>query len=433
MHHPRERFAGSLSRRRFLKGGVVAAATLPTAGALLAACGDSKPSSDSDVAQLQHATREEPATFPITDSNPAIGSDLPVESGATLKLFNWDAYMNRKVVTDFEKKFDCKVETSTFGTWDEGIAKIKSGQGDWDIYFPSFDLIDKLQLAELVQPLNHDYLPNLAKNIWPQFGGSADQPFYDVGSHYSVPYTLFTTGIGYRNDLVAAADQPEKLERPWDLLWNPKYKGKLGMYDDWGTTMGVAMFRNGFTDINNAGQAEVDAAVAALLDAIEKTDTAFGINITYEDLPKGVFVATTAWSGDMTSAPYYGKESPPNTAPLLSYWYDPTIGYAGSDCMVILKQAQNPVLAHQFLNYMMDEDVAFKNMGWVGYQHPQNAIVPDYFRDRSNKWSWIVYPNLLNTIATPKEYDAATIFYDWPAAQSAMWAKGWEVVMSGAG
>ena len=44
---------------------------------------------------------------------------------------------------------------------------------------------------ELIQPLNFELIPNLQKNVWPEL----HSPFYDVGPRYSVPYTLYTTGI----------------------------------------------------------------------------------------------------------------------------------------------------------------------------------------------------------------------------------------------
>ncbi|MCJ7832377.1 MAG: spermidine/putrescine ABC transporter substrate-binding protein, partial [Actinobacteria bacterium] len=374
MRHPKERplTAEGINRRQFLMRSAGAAAAIPAASAILAACGDSNGGSSGSASadQLAFATREKPATLPIRDSNPPIASELPPESGATLRLFNWDAYLNKKVLGDFEKKYDCNVEVTTFGTWDEAVAKIKSGQGDWDIYFATLDLIDRLQVEELIQPLNHDYIPNL-KNVWPQFGSDPNEPFYDQGSRYSVPYALYSTGVGFRNDLVAEEDQPQNLDNPFDLLWNAKYKGKIGLYDDWGFTMAVAMARNGFTDINNATQEVIDETVDSLLEANATVNPGYGINVTYEDLPKGAFVATTAWSGDMIAAPYYGKDSAAATAPLLTYYDKGNKGLAGSDTMVVLSTSQSPVLAHLFLNHMLDEEEAFKNMGWVGYQHPQ--------------------------------------------------------------
>lgn len=427
--HPKERRAAGLSRRDFLLRSAVVAGAAPTAGALLAACREPE---GKDAAEAWPLSRpDDPVTQPINEGNEPIASGLPVEKGAVLKILNWDAFLNKRVLDDFSKRFDCKVEVSTFGTWDEGVAKVRSGQGDWDIYYPSPDLIGKLVFENLLRPLNHDYLPNLGAHIWPYFS-APDGPFYDVGSRYSVPYSVFTTGIGFRNDLVAKKDQPDNLDNPWDIFWNPKLDGRISVYDDWGTTLSMAMLRNGFTDVNNAGQAELDAARDALLEMVEATNAAFTINGTYEDLPKGIFHATEAWSGDMTSAPYYGKENAAATAPLLSYWFpEDKRGLIYWDNMVLLERGKNPVLAHTFLNYLMDPDVAFKNMGWVGYQHPQNDMVPAYFEDRGNKWSWIVYPNLVNTVAEPGDIDKGIVFLEQSPEVDSMWKDAWNEVVAG--
>ena len=61
--------------------------------------------------------------------------------------------------------------------------------------------------ARLVRPLNHSYIGNLG-NVWPGFA----DPWYDGEARYSVPYSVYTTGVGWRTDQVpddvAALDQP---------------------------------------------------------------------------------------------------------------------------------------------------------------------------------------------------------------------------------
>ncbi len=52
--------------------------------------------------------------------------------------------------------------------------------------------------SNLLQPLQQSYMPNL-KNVWPEY----QDPWYDQGSQYSVPYTVYTSGIGYRSDRVS--------------------------------------------------------------------------------------------------------------------------------------------------------------------------------------------------------------------------------------
>ena len=55
------------------------------------------------------------------------------------------------------------------------------------------DLIE----SKLIQPLNHSYIPNI-QQAWPDF----QNPYYDRGWQYTVPYTIYTTGIAWRKDKV---------------------------------------------------------------------------------------------------------------------------------------------------------------------------------------------------------------------------------------
>ena len=58
----------------------------------------------------------------------------------------------------------------------------------------------------LLRPLAHEALPHL-DTLWPFFR-EADGPFYDVGQRYTVPYTVYSTGIGWRTDLVDPSRAP---------------------------------------------------------------------------------------------------------------------------------------------------------------------------------------------------------------------------------
>ena len=99
-------------------------------------------------------------------------------------------------------------------TRQEALAKLRTGQVDFDVYFPDPSLLGKLVVSKLVRPLNHDYIPNL-KNVWSGF----KSPYYDVGSRYGVPYTVYSTGIAYRTDRVKE-DIPSLKPNPVDKFSN---------------------------------------------------------------------------------------------------------------------------------------------------------------------------------------------------------------------
>jgi spermidine/putrescine transport system substrate-binding protein len=433
--HPKERRTPGtgFDRRAFLRGGMTAAAGLPLASAFLAACQstDGGTNGASGSMTLPLARPDAPVTLPMPPGNPPIASGLPNEEGATLKLYNWDQYIQRKVVEDFGKKFKCKVEISTFNNMDEALSKIRGGQVDFDVFFPTPDILGKMALTELVQPLNHDYLPNLSKNIWPELS-AADKPYYDVGSQYTVPYMVYRTGIGWRNDLVDEADWPTNLDNPYEALWNPKYKGKIGIYDDYREGLVLGLLRNGVTDVNTGDEAELAAARDALLEMADTVNVALDINGAYEDLPKGIFVLHQAWSGDIIASPWYGKGSFKETAPLMSYWWpEDGKGVIGNDTMTVLKNAKNPVLAHQFLNYVMDFDVSMQNMGWVGYQPPQNDAPPEAFKDPNFKYAWIVPENLNNCVVMKEDFDTGFIECELDPKVDMIWHSNWEQVNAG--
>ena len=122
-----------------------------------------------------------------------------------LQLYNWAEYVNPAVIKSFEK-YGVEVELSTFSTIDEAVAKLASGAVGFDVFVPTQPYISLLVAGKILQPLNLSYVPNLRANVWP----SLHNPWYDVGSRYTVPYTVYTTGIGWRNDFLPDYD-PSKL------------------------------------------------------------------------------------------------------------------------------------------------------------------------------------------------------------------------------
>ena len=215
----REARVRRMDRRSALKYGALAATGLSASG-LLGACADSTTpvgaiAADADVGPggLPLARPNRPVTLPIYHDNPPIASGLRPEAGP-LQFYNWIAYINPDVVTDFEKKYKVKVQISTFNTIDEAVAKLASGAVQFDVFVPETVFLEQLVVGKILQPLNHSYLPNLAANVWP----SLADPWYDVGSRYSVPYTIYTTGVGWRADFLPGFD-PSKLANPWAALW----------------------------------------------------------------------------------------------------------------------------------------------------------------------------------------------------------------------
>jgi spermidine/putrescine transport system substrate-binding protein len=365
--HPRERspWRRRMSRREALR---LMAATA-AAGGLLAGCGSGSGSSSS-ASRVVVGTREDPVKQPLFDDNPMIDSGLEPEKGP-LRLYNWSDYIYTRVLKDFEEEFGVEVELTTFYNLEEATQKLRTGKVDFDVFVPTAEIIPKFVAGKLLQPLNHDYLPNLKKNVWPMLA----DPYYDRGSRYTVPYTVYLTGIGWRTDKVDA--DVAAMDNPWEAFWDPEYKGLVGLYDDYRETIGVGMYKDGITKINGANPDDLKAARNNLIELTDLVDIRYTIDGAYSKLPEGVFGIHHAWSGDMVYAPYYMPKG--DDPSVLRYVWPPKAqggagGYVSNDNLAVLNGAEHPVLAHMFLNYMLDDKVAIKNFSWNGYQPPVNAL-----------------------------------------------------------
>ena len=135
-------------------------------------------------------------TLPLWED--PIASGLEPETGGTFTVFNYPAYFYKKLLKEFGAKYGVDVQYTPFDNINSGLARLASGAVAPDVMEITPDTLDIGVAGKLIKPLNLDYIPNLQKNIWPQLV----DPFYDGGSHYTVPYTCYATGIAWRTDHV---------------------------------------------------------------------------------------------------------------------------------------------------------------------------------------------------------------------------------------
>jgi spermidine/putrescine transport system substrate-binding protein len=391
----------------------ILAAAAPALGAFLAAC--SKPPAPS-TGDVKLASPSNPVKWPIPDDNKAIADGLAPEKGATLKIYNYADYLSPKAIKDFEDKFACKIEVSTFNDGDEAITKLRSGV-DFDIYNANYTEMNMLVTGGLVRPLNHSYIPDIT-NVWSSF----TNPWYDQGWQYTVPYTIYTTGIGWRADQVPA--DIGALKNPYESLWDPKYKDKTAILDDYHTAMAMVLLKLGITDVNTSSADDLKK-VGEQLTALVKA-TSPKVTITqYNDLPGGQIGLSQMWSGDIINAQNYLPEG--TGADILRYWFpEDGKGLVDNDMLVTLKGGKNPVLAHLFLNHMLNPDVAKENFSAIGYQPPQNTITPDSLIKEE-----FIPENLRAAIVKPEYFDAGYRTLELDPANDAAWHNVWNAFNAG--
>ncbi len=420
-----ERRRTPIPRRTFLSRMTLAALAGPPALGTLAACTKQQPGavsgpSGSTAPPLKIASPATPVTWPV-DKAALIGDGLVPEKGATLQLYNYADYIGPKVVKRFEKKYaayDVKVRVSTFNDTDEALTKIRGGSSGYDIYFPSYDQIAKMVSGKLIRPLNQSYIPNIA-NVWPDFSN----PWYDGDWHYTVPYSVYTTGIGWRADRIT--DDISGMSNPYDVFWDKDFARRLALIDDWHTAMSLVALRAGITDINSTNESDLAKIKDEMLQMQSATRPKVTITM-YNDLPAGQLDLAQMWSGDVVNAQYY---LPKGVGPeVLAYWYPADgKGMVDNDLMVILSQGRNPVLAHLFLDFMLDEANALDNFGYIGYQPPQNNLTADgMIKDG------YVPANLPTAIVKQEWFAEGYRLLELPPETDAAWHQVWQQFKAGA-
>jgi len=429
MSHPRERPTGS-TRRSFLRraGAAAGALTVPSA---LAACGTTAPlpppgggsgsgaRAGDGPGGLALARPDVPVALPIDKDNPPIRSGLKPEKGP-LQIYNWIEYINPSVVRSFEKRYGVSVEISTFNTIDEAVAKIESGVVQFDVFVPELVYLERLVVGKLLAPLNLDYIPNLEANVWP----TLVNPWYDFGSRYTVPYTIYTTGIGWRADHLPHFD-PATLAKPWSALWTegPRISGKVGMLDDQHEGLTMGLLHDGVTDVNTGDPAAILAAQKAIQQLIRTANLKFDTN-EYEHLADGSLWLHQAWSGDMAATPAYAPQGVKPTA--FAYWWPKDgRGPIDNDTLAVLRGAKHPVLAHLFLNHVLDVGMAFLNYSYLFYQQPLKAMTPAAVVKRR-----LVAPNLQNTLIEEAQFKNGLVQGPLSTRAQTLWENAWAAVQS---
>jgi spermidine/putrescine transport system substrate-binding protein len=403
------------SRRQFLQRAALLAAGTPAMMAFLDACAKSDQTSSAPAMKI--ASPDKPVTWDIPKDNAAIADGLAPEKAATLQLYSYADYVSPDAIKSFQEKYGAEVSVSTFNDTDEAITKIRAGSVDYDVFFPSYDQIGKLVNGSMLRPLNHSYIPNI-KNVWPVF----TNPWYDQERRYTTPYSVYTTGIGWNNTVVPA--DIGALKNPYEALWDPAYKNKTAVIDDWHTAMSMVLLKLGITDVNTSSADDLKKVGEQLTALVAATSPKVTVSM-YTDVPTGQIGVSQMWAGDIINAQNYLPEGV--KADVLRYWFPADgKGLVDNDLMVLLRGGKNPVLGHLFVNHMLETESAKQNFKQIGYQPPQVSMVPD-----SLVADGFIPENLKTAIVRPEFFDVGYRILELEPANDAAWHNVWRAFKAG--
>jgi spermidine/putrescine transport system substrate-binding protein len=202
-------------------------------------------------------------------------------------------------------------------------------------------------------PLDHTKLPNYNKNAAPAYKEEA----FDPGNVYSVPWASGITGIAY---------DPKRITRPITKLadlWDPAFKGKVGMYTDTQELGNFGMLKLGIAP----GKSTPEDWKRAAEELKKQKDD--GIIRNYYDqsyvdaLGKGEVWITQAWSGDI-----FQKNISDGTD--FKFVIPEEGGSIWTDNFAIPSTAVNPIDAIALIDYFFKTDVAATLAEYINYVTP---------------------------------------------------------------
>lgn len=271
----------------------------------------------------------------------------------TLYVLNWGEYMDPELVEQFEDEYDVNVVYDEVGSNEEMEVKIKSGTTKYDIAFPSDYMIDKLRQQGLLNEIDYDLLTGFDDvSIKPEVAGLTAGKGFDP---YFVPYFWGTIGIMYNTTTVDEADLIG-----WDVLFDPDTTYRIGMYDSARDAAAAALLYLGY-DVNTDDATELNEAEAAL--------AAANFELFGEDNLKGLVHSgnldmALVYSGDYFDELYVAEE---DEETIEFAYFVPETTNVWVDGFVIPTTSENVELAHDFINFFLNEDVSAQNADWVGY------------------------------------------------------------------
>jgi spermidine/putrescine-binding protein len=150
----------------------------------------------------------------------------------TLNLLVWEGYADPLFVKGFEEQCQCKVSASYMGSSDELVAKLRGGSAsNYDVISPSSDVATMIASAGLAAPLELSRIPTYSQLS----SKLTSMPLVRVkGNVYGVPFTWGPNPLIY---YTAAFAQPPDT---WNVIWDPKYRGKISVWDDLSTVFMAA-------------------------------------------------------------------------------------------------------------------------------------------------------------------------------------------------
>jgi putative spermidine/putrescine transport system substrate-binding protein len=262
-----------------------------------------------------------------------------------LRVLAWPGYADPDVVKGFEKRTGAKVEV-TYIDSDEALwARMQANQGaDFDLFAVNTAELQRYLQKGMVAEIDPSAIPNLGRQL-PRFAQANKIPgIVQGGKRYAVPYTYAEMGLIYDRSQISSP--PQSI----NILWDPRYQGKVMLYNGGAHNFSIAALSLG-SKTPFAIQTAQWAPVVDRLIALRRNSMAF-----YTQLEDSIAQFQSRKAALMFAN--YGSQQfhlLQAAGANVGYIVPQEGALAWLDCWVITRGARDTALAHAWINYMLED------------------------------------------------------------------------------
>ncbi|AWI79625.1 spermidine/putrescine ABC transporter substrate-binding protein [Parazoarcus communis] len=269
----------------------------------------------------------------------------PGMAADVLRVLAWPGYADPDVVEVFERRTDSRVEVTVIDS-DESLWRRANGDGptSFDVFAVNTAELQRYIRQGLVLPIDTAALSNRSRQL-PRFRDLDNIPgIVHDGKAYAIPYTYAEMGLIYDRRQFETA--PDSI----NVLWDPRYRGRILTYDGGAHSFSLAAQSLGLPSLFQLREQDWPAAVERLI-ALRRNVLSF---YTQPQESADMFIRLRA-------ALLFANFGSQQLQLLRAAGAD--VGYAipreGAlawlDCWAIHRNSKNRGLATAWINYLLEE------------------------------------------------------------------------------
>jgi spermidine/putrescine transport system substrate-binding protein len=314
-------------------------------------------------------------SIPTATVSPSPHPPRSAESG-TLSILEWGGYEAAGTPPQtngltagggYTKLYGASgITYSTIVNDDQALQKATSS-GPFDIIHPCHENIQDYVNRGLVQPWDTSQLQSFGElNPYLIKAGQWN------GHQYMIPWDWGYGSLLYRTDKIDPADATG-----WELAWNPKYKGKISLWNGASTNFEIAALKLGYKNIDSLNDSQLSAAKAALIQQKPLNKLYWGSEYSEEqpNFQSGTVWITYAWQDSLVSM---------KAAGLQAAFLDPSQGRLSWFCGFMLgSKTANYYHAHDYVESYINHDSCAQMTNLYYYGNANATVTSDQIQDKT--------------------------------------------------